>query len=212
MTSFRVENLDSLVLNMIDEKVLDEEGIDFLVKETKRWIDRFIDRLSRSNKSLIDEKADLDSRLHRLTEAIERGIDIEEVREKARTYQTRRNEISSQLSLLQVLTEEKKRKFDFGMIRQRIKSSREILNSRTMPAMREEVRKHIASITVDKTGKGVVQTRRFGLFDGKEFFACFDYRGGGTLFELFLKQCVNVFCETLPTHLYEFVQVMADAS
>lgn len=179
MTSFRVENLDSLVLNMIDEKVLDEEGIDFLVKETKRWIDRFIDRLSRSNKSLIDEKADLDSRLHRLTEAIERGIDIEEVREKARTYQTRRNEISSQLSLLQVLTEEKKRKFDFGMIRQRIKSSREILNSRTMPAMREEVRKHIASITVDKTGKGVVQTRRFGLFDGKEFFACFDYRGGG---------------------------------
>ena len=178
MTSFRVGHLDELILDMIDEKALDEEGVIFLVHETKRWINRFIDKLSRSNRSLIEEESDLNSRLQRLTDAIERGIDLEEVKEKIGAYQTRRIAIRSQLSLLQQLTEERKKKFNLDAIRQRVRTSKEVLNSRTTDAMREELRRHIVSITVDKEGKGVMVTRRFGLFEGKEFIACSENRGG----------------------------------
>jgi len=162
---------------MIDEKVLDEEGIVLLVKETKKWINRFIEKLSGQNKSLVEEEAELSSKLRRLTEAIERGIDIEEVKNKIQGYQARRNAIRSQLTLLMHLTEEKKKRFDLDMIRQRVKTSREILNTRTVDAIREEGQKHIVSITVYKTGKGFVKARRFGLFEDQDSFACFDYRG-----------------------------------
>lgn len=211
MTSFRVERLDELILDMVDEKVLDEEGITFLVSETKRWVDRFVDKLSRSSKPLLEEESDLNSRLQRLTDAIERGIDLEEVKEKIGAYQTRRSAIRSQLSLLHQLTEERKKKFDLDVIRQRVRKSKDILNSRTTDAMREELRKHIVSITVDMEGKGVMVTRRFGLFEGREFIACSEIRGDWTLFELFVKQYVNAFSKVLPTHLHAFMQVMADA-
>jgi hypothetical protein len=92
-----------------------------------------------------------------------------------------------------------------------VRRSKEILNSRTTDAMREELRRHIVSITVDREGKGVMVTRRFGLFEGRDFIACSEIRGDWTLFELFLKQYINAFSKVLPTHLSNLMKVMADA-